>query len=87
MITAPWPFAQWGMDLINPFLAARVGSKFVVVAVDYFTKWIEAEALASISSQTITKFLLKSVVCQFGIHQSFISDNGRQFDCAHYWEW
>ncbi|XP_040999461.1 uncharacterized protein LOC121245376 [Juglans microcarpa x Juglans regia] len=77
----------WGLDLISPFPAARGGAKFVVVAVNYFTKWIETEARASISSRIITKFLWKSVVCRFSVPRSFISDNGRQFDYVHYWEW
>lgn len=55
-ITAPWLFAQWGLDLIGPFPAARGGAKFVIFAVDYFTKWVEVEALISITSRTIMKF-------------------------------
>ncbi|GJU33908.1 reverse transcriptase domain-containing protein [Tanacetum coccineum] len=38
-IMAPWPFYQWGMDILGPLPPARGGAKFVIVAVDYFTKW------------------------------------------------
>ncbi|XP_041001619.1 uncharacterized protein K02A2.6-like [Juglans microcarpa x Juglans regia] len=86
-VTAPWPFAQWGLDLIGPLPAGKGGAKYVVVAVDYFTKWVEAEALATITAWAITNFLWKSIICSFGIPQSLISDNGRQFDCSHYREW
>lgn len=72
----PWPFAQWGLDLISPFSMAKGEVKFVIIVVDYFKKWAESEALATIMAQVITKFLWKSVVCWFGIPQNFISDNG-----------
>lgn len=81
-ITTPWPFVQWGLDLIGPFPVARGGAKFVMVVADYFMKSGEAEALASSTSRTITKFLWKSVICRFGIPQTFVSDNGKQFNCS-----
>lgn len=66
-IMAPWLFAQWRMDLIGPFSVARDVAKFVIVTVNCFIKWVEAKDLASITSQAITKFLWKSVICRFGI--------------------
>ncbi|GJZ37847.1 reverse transcriptase domain-containing protein [Tanacetum coccineum] len=45
-ITAPWPFFQWGMDVLGPLPEAPGKVKFVIVAIDYFTKWIEAKLLA-----------------------------------------
>ncbi|GKA06197.1 reverse transcriptase domain-containing protein [Tanacetum coccineum] len=42
-IMAPWPFYQWGMDILGPLTPARGGAKFVIVAIDYFTKWVEAK--------------------------------------------
>ncbi|GKD75840.1 reverse transcriptase domain-containing protein [Tanacetum coccineum] len=44
-IMAPWPFYQWGMDILGPLSPARGGAKFVIMAIDYFTKWIEAKPL------------------------------------------
>jgi len=44
----PWPFAKWGIDILGPFPLGRGQTKFMIVAVDYFTKWIEAEALTKI---------------------------------------
>ena len=63
-ITSPWPFDQWGIDLLGPFPTAPGQLKFVVVAVDYFTKWIEAEPLATITSNNIQKFVWKSIICR-----------------------
>ncbi|XP_047151087.1 uncharacterized protein LOC124823012, partial [Vigna umbellata] len=45
-MTSPWPFAQWGMDIVGPFPTGLAHKKFILVAIDYFTKWVEAEPLA-----------------------------------------
>ena len=47
-ISSPWPFAQRGLDILGPFPRATGNRRFVLVVVDYFTKWVEAEALANI---------------------------------------
>ena len=46
---APWPFAQWGLDILDPFPIGTKQMKFLVVGIDYFTKWVEAEPLAKIT--------------------------------------
>ncbi|RVW52636.1 hypothetical protein CK203_068763 [Vitis vinifera] len=51
----PWPFAQWGMDIVGPLPAAPAQKKFLLVATDYFSKWVEAEAYASIKDKDVTK--------------------------------
>ncbi|GJS81460.1 reverse transcriptase domain-containing protein [Tanacetum coccineum] len=48
-ITSPWPFHKWGIDIAGPFPVAAGGLKFLIVAIDYFTKWIEAKAVATIT--------------------------------------
>ena len=48
LVNSPWPFAQLGLDILGPFPQATGNRRFVLVAVDYFTKWAEAEALADI---------------------------------------
>ena len=47
-LSSPWPFAQWGLDILGPFPKATGNRKFLLVGTDYFTKWVEAEALANI---------------------------------------
>ena len=42
---APWPLAQWELDIMGPFPIAMRQLKFLIVGIDYFTKWVEAEAL------------------------------------------
>lgn len=71
-----WPFDQWGIDLVGPFPMASGQRKFLVVAVEYFTKWVEAEALAKITDSAIQSFLWKNIFCRFGAPQILISDNG-----------
>ena len=52
------------------------------MAVDYFTKWIEVEALAAIPEMKIQKFVWQHIVCRFGVLKILMMDNGKQFDNA-----
>uniref|UniRef100_A0A2N9G9E6 Uncharacterized protein n=1 Tax=Fagus sylvatica TaxID=28930 RepID=A0A2N9G9E6_FAGSY len=52
-MTAPWPFAQWGLDIMGPLPVGQRQLKFLVVSIDYFTKWAEAEPLATITEKNI----------------------------------
>ncbi|VFR00756.1 unnamed protein product [Cuscuta campestris] len=70
------PFARFGVDIIGAFLVAQGGKKFVIVAIDYFTKWIEAEALANITTQQCKKFIWKNIITRFGAPMNLITDNG-----------
>ena len=56
-MTAPWPLAQWGLDILDLFPVGTRQMKFVVVGIDYFTKWVEAELLANITQQNIKNFV------------------------------
>ena len=79
-ISSPWPFTQWGLDILGPFPRVICNCRFVLVAVDYFTKWAEAEALANIWDVDVKKFVWKNIVTRFRVPDSLISDNGLQFD-------
>ena len=78
-INSRWPFAQWGLDILSPFPWATGNRRFVLVAVDYFTKWVEAEALANIWDVDVKKFVCRNIVTRFGVSDSLISNNGLQF--------
>ncbi|GJY82807.1 reverse transcriptase domain-containing protein [Tanacetum coccineum] len=73
-ITAPWPFYKWGIDIAGP-LEGPGKVKFFIVAMDYFTKWIEAKAVTTITE----KFVWDNIVCRFGLPGEIVSDNGKQF--------
>ncbi|KAL5541181.1 hypothetical protein UlMin_042654 [Ulmus minor] len=75
-VSSPWPFAKWGIDLIGPLPTARGQLKYAVVTIDYYTKWVEAEALAKITEQNVTNFIWKHIICRFGIPRELVSDHG-----------
>ena len=85
-ITAPWPFPQWGLDIIGLFPTAVRQLKFLVVGIDYFTKWVEAEALATITEKNIRSFIWRCIIFRFGIPRDLVSDNGKQFDNDSFWD-
>ena len=78
--TSPWPFSQWGIDIVSPLPIGKGQVKFILVAINYFTKWVEVEALATITEAKIRSFVWKNIICRFEIPMTIISDNGRQFD-------
>ena len=53
--------------------------KYLIAAIEYFTKWIEAEAVAPITAHKVQLFVWKNIVCHFGIRRHLVSDNGTQF--------
>ena len=81
-MTTPWPFTQWGLDIMGPFSSAVRQLKFLVVGIDYFTKWVEAEDLATTSEKNVRGFVWRCIICRFGIPRVLVSDNGKQFDIS-----
>ncbi|GKV20138.1 hypothetical protein SLEP1_g30300 [Rubroshorea leprosula] len=71
-----------GVDLLGPFVKGKGGRTYLVVAVDYFTKWIEAKPLSTTTEKKIEEFLFNSILCKFGIPKRIIADNGPQFRAA-----
>ena len=56
-ISSPWPFAQWGIDIVGLLPTATAQKKLLLVATDYFSKWIEADAFSSIKDRDVTRFI------------------------------
>ena len=79
-IMASWPFAEWGLDIIGPFLITIKQQKFLVVGIDYFTKWVEAKALVTITEKNIWNFVWKNIICRYKIPRLLVSDNEKLFD-------
>ncbi|XP_072088039.1 uncharacterized protein [Arachis hypogaea] len=69
---------KWGVDLLGPFPVTASQVKYLIVATNCYTKWVEAEPLASISSTNCQKFLLRQVIARFGIPKIVVSDNSTQ---------
>jgi hypothetical protein len=80
LIHPTWPLQRWGLDLLGPLPPAQGNLKYVVVAVEYFSKWIEAKPLATITSVTVQKFFWQNIVCRFGVPKAITVDNSTQFD-------
>ena len=74
------PFAMWGMDIQGPFPMASGQRKFLTVAIDYFTKWIEAKALAKITTKQVTQFFWETMIYRYGLPRILVTDNGLQFN-------
>ncbi|XP_016649013.1 PREDICTED: uncharacterized protein LOC107880934 [Prunus mume] len=80
ILSQPSTEAAEGLDLIDLMPQGKGQVKYVVVAVDYFTKCVEAEALATITETRMKDFIWTHICCRFGIPYAIITDNGRQFD-------
>ena len=79
-ITSPWPFQQWGIDILVPLPIRKGQCKFIVIGVDYFTKWPKAEPLATITEEKVRNFVWHSIIYRFGIPRALVSDNGKQLN-------
>ena len=71
---------QWGIDIMGPFPLRKKQLRFLIVAINYFKKWVEAEPVMTITKAKVTRFVWKNIICRFGIPYVIISDNGKQFD-------
>ena len=69
-----------GMDILGPFPMASGQSKFLIVEINYFTKWIEDKALAKITTKQVAQFFWENVICRYGLPQIIVTDNGLQFN-------
>ena len=74
-----WPFAVWGLDMVGPLRTGRSGFTHVLVAVDKFTKWIEAKPIKNLDACTAISFI-KELIFRYGVPHSIITDNGSNFD-------
>jgi transposase InsO family protein len=73
-----WPFVVWGLDILSPFPQAQGGYRYLYVAIDKFTKWVEVETVCTIPARSAVKFIC-GLVCRFGVPNRIIIDNDSQF--------
>nr|XP_009386626.1 PREDICTED: uncharacterized protein LOC103973709 [Musa acuminata subsp. malaccensis] len=78
-VDCAWPFAQWGLDILGPLPPASGQRKYIIVGVDYFTRLVEAEPLATITESQVERFVWRNLITRFGLPQSIVTDNGPQF--------
>ncbi|XP_071718764.1 uncharacterized protein [Rutidosis leptorrhynchoides] len=78
-VLSAWPFSKWGIDIVGPLTEAPGGYKWLVVAIDYFTKWTEVKPLSTTTGKYIEKFVWEHIICRFEIPRKIVSDNRKQF--------
>ena len=62
---------------MGSFLLGKKQLRFLIIAVDYFTKWVEVELVTTITEAKVTSFVWKNIICKFGVLHVIISDNGK----------
>jgi hypothetical protein len=67
--------AKMGHGPCRPITTFTRGNKFTVVAIEYFIRWIEAKPLATITSESVRKFLWQNIICRFGVPRMLTIDN------------
>ena len=67
-MTSPWPFSIWGIDVIRR-IAPKVSNEheYILVAIDYFTKWVEAASYSVLKANHVAWFLVNNIICRFGV--------------------
>lgn len=76
---SPCPFSMWGIDLVGPLPKCTGQKQFLIVAIDYYTKWPEARPLAMIRETDVVHFFMESIVFRFGVPRTVVKNNGSQF--------
>jgi hypothetical protein len=81
LITPSWSLQRWSINIVGPLTTTQGNYKYAVVAVEYFTKWIEAKPLVNIAAARLKRFFWQNIICHFGVPKEIIVDNAKQFDC------
>jgi transposase InsO family protein len=79
-IIKPWPFRDWGMDMIgkiNP--PSSTGHQYILAIMDYFTKWVEVIPMKLVTAKDVINFIKEHVIHRFGIPQTITTDGGLVF--------
>ncbi|KAG8474311.1 hypothetical protein CXB51_033807 [Gossypium anomalum] len=78
IMTSPWPFSVWGMDVIGPISPkASNGYRFIFVVIDYFTKWVEAASYANVTKLAVSRFLKKEIIPEKIISNNTLNLNNK----------
>ncbi|GBC33666.2 putative integrase core domain protein [Rhizophagus irregularis DAOM 181602=DAOM 197198] len=74
------PFYQIGIDVVGPLSVMKRNNRYIVTAMDYFTKWPEARALKIADAKEIARFIYKDIICRHGCPKRILSDRGSHFN-------
>ena len=80
-MTFPWPFSVWGIDVIGRIAPkASNGHEYILVAIDYFTKWAEVASYSVLKAKHVSQFIENNIICWYRVPQEIILDNGSHFE-------
>src|SRR6266540_3292655 len=72
-------FERWGVDIVELLPITREGNRYIVVAMDYFSRWPEARSLKTVNVNKVVIFLYEEIICRFGVPRILQSDRGTHF--------
>ena len=79
-MTSPWPFSTWGINVIRKIHPTSSNDhEFILIAIDYFTKWVEAASYKVLNSKKVAQFIQTNIICRYRVPYEIISDNGQYF--------
>jgi len=79
-ITPIGTMKKWGIDLIGPLSRTAEGNQWLIVAIDYSTKWPEARAVRDKRAETIASFVVDEIICRHGVPSEIVTDQGTEFN-------
>ncbi|MCO5610844.1 hypothetical protein L7F22_065086 [Adiantum nelumboides] len=79
LVLANGPFEKWGIDAMGPLLRTKNGKLYILVAIDYMTRWVEAQSVTRVNEKTVSRFVYTHICCRFGTPLEIVSDNGPGF--------
>jgi len=76
VLAAPWSFSMWGINVIRAIEPkAANGHHFILVVIDFFTKWVKAASYASVTRSVVVRFIKRELICRYGFLRKIITDN------------
>ncbi|MCO5605821.1 hypothetical protein L7F22_060005 [Adiantum nelumboides] len=79
LVLANGPFEKWGIDAMGPLPRTKNGKLYILVAIDYMTRWVEAQSVTRVNEKTVSRFVYTHICCRFGTPLEIVSDNGLGF--------
>ncbi|KAM1573569.1 hypothetical protein ACFX1Z_043024 [Malus domestica] len=79
-VVKPWPFKWWAIDFIEQiYPASSKGHTFIIMTIDYFTKWVEASTVKTITSAVVKKFIEIKILHRYRVLETIVTDRGSSF--------
>src|SRR6266498_3766914 len=73
------PFQRIGIDIVGPLTITKKGNRYIVTAMDYFTKWLIVKAIKEATAKTVSKFIYEKIICEHGCLQVLQNDQETHF--------